>query len=382
MSDDSDSVRVAIVQASPVFLDAQASTEKAVQLIGEAADTGAVLAAFGESWIPGYPMHSFVPSDQDLWWDLSSAYLQQAIDATGPLVDQLCEAASEAGIDVVIGIAERDPITQGTIYSTQLVIGAEGRVLCKDRKLKSTLHERTIWGDADSTLLGVHDRGYGLVSALSGWDNQMMLPAYALAEQGTQFHVMGWPGGEAPLGKTPAAPWPRQHLTARAFAAQAGAFVLSAAGTMFAADIPAKYRSLIGREFTGDSVVVDPRGEIIAGPAEGESILVAECRMDVLRAAKVAFDCAGHSGRPDLLRFEHPNAPQDDNQQDMSENFDPDYGSDNFDSNFSGSENLEPTDQSGGSAGDGSGMTSGWISEPPPGHSSSGRGSRRRPGRR
>jgi len=353
VSDDSVSVRVAIVQASPVFLDAQASTEKAVQLISEAADTGAVLAAFGEGWIPGYPMHSFARQDDDLWWDASSAYLQEAVEANGSHVQMLCDAASEAGIDVVIGIAERDVITQGTIYSTQLVIGAEGRVLTSERKLKATLHERTVWGDADKTTLPTHDRGYGVVSGLSGWDNQMVLPVYALAEQGTQFHVMGFPGGEPALPAAPAAPWPRQHLTSRAFAAQAGAYVLCAAGTMFEKDIPEKYRKLISRELTGDSIVVDPRGEIIAGPAEGESILVADCDMNVLRAAKVAFDCAGHSGRPDLLRFEHPNSPQDDGGFGSHEQSGEGFG-DRYDNGDFGPD----------------GLAGGWTSEPAPGQGS------------
>jgi nitrilase len=366
LSEDSDSVRVAIVQASPVFLDAQASTDKAVQLIGEAADTGAVLAAFGEGWIPGYPMHSFASSGSDLWWEISSAYLQQAIDTTGPQVQALCDAVGERGIDVIIGIAERDPITQGTIYSTQLVIGGEGRVLAKDRKLKASLHERAVWGDADTAGLGVHDRGYGLVSALSGWDNQMMLPAYALAEQGTQFHVMAWPGAETAIPQPPSVPWPRQHLTARAFAAQAGAYVISASGTMFKNDIPEKYRSLLTRELTGDSVVVDPRGEIIAGPAVGESILVAECRMDLLRAAKVAFDVAGHSGRPDLLRFSHPNAPQDDNGF-GGQGADPSFGGE-YDSGY-GPGGYDQESQ-GPFAG-------GWTSEPPPGWTGGGKSGRR-----
>ena len=369
MSDDSDCVRVAIVQASPVFLDAQASAEKAVQLIGQAAETGAVLAAFGEGWIPGYPMHSFVTQEGELWWEVSSSYLQQAIDASGPIVQMLCDAASESGIDVVIGIAERDPITQGTIYSTQLTIGAEGRVIGSERKLKATLHERIVWGDSDKAMLAVHDRGYGLVSALSGWDNQMMLPAYALAEQGTQFHVMGWPGGEPPVPPGTASPlsspfWPRQLLTARAFAAQAGAYVLCAAGTMFKDDIPEKYRSILTKEFTGDSVVIDPRGEIIAGPAVGESLLVAECRMDVLRAAKVAFDCAGHSGRPDLLPFQHPNAPQDESGFGAQDGFENSYNGDEYDSG--GTFDTGNYD-AGGRVGKG-GMTSGWINEPPPGH--------------
>ena len=298
MSDTAQTVRVAIIQASPVFLDAQASAEKAAQLITQAAETGAVVAAFGEGWIPGYPMHAFVQNGTDAWWSMAADYMQQTVNIPGDITRLLCDAAAQSGIDVVIGVAERDSVTHGTVYSTQIIINSEGELIGQDRKLKATLHERLVWGDADQAHLTVHERDYGFVSGLSGWDNQMGLTAYALADQGAQFHVAAFPGGEAPAPQTPGPPWPRQLLTARAFAAQTGTFVLCAAGTLAQDDVPEKYRDLVTRELTGDSVVIDPRGEIIAGPAKGETILIADCDMAVMRAAKIAFDMTGHSHAP------------------------------------------------------------------------------------
>ena len=51
----SSSVRVALIQARPVYYDLDASVAKAISLIAEAAANGAQLAAFGETFFPGYP---------------------------------------------------------------------------------------------------------------------------------------------------------------------------------------------------------------------------------------------------------------------------------------------------------------------------------------
>lgn len=130
----------------------------------------------------------------------------------------------------------------------------------------------------------------------------MMLPAYALAARGSQVHAALWPGWE----KTPRAGeycWARQHLLSRAFASQAAAYVVCAAGLRLEQHIPERWRPLGVWEHAGHSAIIDPRGEIIAGPAEGEEILIAEGSLDVVRAAKAACDIAGHYSRPDIFRL-------------------------------------------------------------------------------
>lgn len=311
--------RLAAIQAAPVLFDKSASTDKAVGLIADAGARGVDLAAFGESWLPGYPF--WVEGEiTDLTWEASAAYLENAVLIPGPETDALCEAARRAGVDIVIGVAEKDPHTEGTAYCTALTISRDGEVLNRHRKLKPTHAERIIWGDGDGAGLRTLARPYGRISALNCWEHQMMLPGYALAAQGAQIHAALWPGWEKTPGPGEMC-WARQHLLSRAFASQAAAYVICAAGLRFARDIPERWRPLGVWEHTGQSAIIDPRGEIIAAADTEETILVAEGALDTVRAAKAACDIAGHYSRPDVfdLRVDRTAAPARMTSRDPSE---------------------------------------------------------------
>lgn len=297
----SETFRMAAIQAAPVLFDKTASTQKAADLIAKAGDQGADIAVFGETWLPGYP---FWVEGQvcDLTWEASAAYLENAIALPGPETEKLCEAARNSGVDVVIGVAEKDPYTEGTTYCTALTIGREGEILNRHRKLKPTHAERIIWGDGDGAGLRSIERSFGKISALNCWEHQMMLPGYALAAQGTQVHAALWPGWEKTPGPGEVC-WARQHLLSRAFASQAGSYVICAAGLRREKDIPERWRPLGVWEHTGQSAIIDPRGEIIAQADNEETILIAEGSLAHVRAAKAACDIAGHYSRPDVFDF-------------------------------------------------------------------------------
>jgi len=291
--------RLGAVQAASVFFDKARSLEKACDFIADAARAGVALAAFGESWLPGYPF--FVDAKPDgLWWDAAAEYAANAIDVPGPETEVLCAAARAGGLDVVIGVTERDPRTASTLYCTLLFIGREGALLGRHRKIKPTHHERSVWGDGDAQGLRVYERPYARLGGLNCWEHNIILPGFALIAQGVQVHVAAWPGREPE--ETPNDPvWARQLLLSRAFASQAGAYVVCAAGVRLNADTPERYRPLAPFEHNGMSCIIDPWGELAAGPMQGEGVLVADADLDRVRKAKIACDPAGHYSRPDLF---------------------------------------------------------------------------------
>jgi nitrilase len=300
---DQEHFKLAAIQAAPEMFDRDASTEKACRLIGEAGAMGATIAGFGEAWLGGYPFFAFAEA-RPLTWQAMAEYLANAVEIPSPTTDQLCEAARLAGIDVVMGVVERDAATAGTVYCTLLFIGREGRMLGRHRKIKPTFHERSVWGEGDAVGLKTYQRPYGRISGLNCWEHNAMLPGYVLAAQGAQIHVAAWPGREpaaAPPSPTPL--WPRQLLLSRAFASQAACYVIAAGGVRLHSDTPDRYNELSTFEHTGDSYIIDPRGEIVAGPAQGEAILIAEGSRQAVLAAKALSDIGGHYSRPDLLRL-------------------------------------------------------------------------------
>ena len=294
-------LKLAAIQAAPVYFDRAASLDKACSLIAEAGRQGADIAAFGETWLPGYPFFIEAPLS-DLWWEAAALYLDQAVTVPGGETDRLCAAARAAGTDVVIGIAELDPDTQGSVYATLLFISRDGEILGRHRKLKPTHHERSVWADGDAGGLRVHERPYGRLSGLNCWEHNILLPGFTLISQGTQIHVAAWPGREPETAPTEPV-WSRQILLSRAFASQAGAYVIAPAGLRLNEHVPDRFRSLSTFEHTGQSAIIDPRGEIIAGPADGETILYATAKMEEVRKAKSACDPAGHYARPDLFEL-------------------------------------------------------------------------------
>ncbi|MGI8925125.1 MAG: carbon-nitrogen hydrolase family protein [Tepidiformaceae bacterium] len=292
MADDFQDFTIAAVQAAPIPLDRDASIDKACHWIEKTAAAGASLAVFGETWVPGYPQFGRWPAKAG-FGGLLKSHIINGVEVPSPATDALCGAARRAGIDVAIGIAERDSLTQGSIYCCLLFIGREGVILGKHRKLKPTFWERTVWGEGDGSTLRLYERPYARLGGLNCWEHQMVLPGYALIAQGIQVHAAVWPGWTET----------RQETLSQAFAMQAGAYVVMAGGLMRPEDIPAELQEWYN-PMNGDSAIYGPDGQLLAGPLlNEEGILTATANIGHIMATKMWSDHAGHYTRPDVFDF-------------------------------------------------------------------------------
>ncbi len=303
MGDEFHDFTLAAVQAAPVYLDRDASIEKACGLIERAGELGADLAVFGETWVSGYASFAAWPN-HPAFGELLRRFVLNGVEVPSPATDALCAAAKRAGTDVAIGVAERDATTHGSIYCTLLFVGREGVILGKHRKLKPTFWERTVWGEGDGSSLRLYDRPYGKLGGLCCWEHQMVLPGYSLIAQGLQVHAGCWPGGT----------FTRQEVLSRAFAMQATAYVVMSGGLLRVEDMPDDIRSLTmeidghRREIVmpcdGSSGIIGPDGDMLAGPlVNEEGILTAKANLGTAMFQKMIADHAGHYTRPDVFSF-------------------------------------------------------------------------------
>jgi nitrilase len=174
--------RAAAVQAAPVFLDLDASIDKAIALIAQAAKEGAQLIAFPETWLPGYPF--FIWLDSPAWgMQFIQRYHDNSLVYGSAQADRIAQAAKDHHIMVVMGHSEKH---NGSLYIAQWIIGADGETIAMRRKLKPTHVERTVFGEGDGSDLGVFDTPLGRVGALCCWEHVQPLSKYAMYAQNEQ----------------------------------------------------------------------------------------------------------------------------------------------------------------------------------------------------
>jgi nitrilase len=310
------SVKVAVVQTPPVYLDREKSVGRACAKIAEAAGQGAELVAFTEAWIAGYPYWGEGWESQlQNWLPVRVRFYDNAILIPSEDTERLCDAAAKANAHVVIGCNEMDS-RRGvhTIYNTLLFIDRSGRILGRHRKTVPTFVERAVWGNGDGSDLVTYETDIGRIGGLICGEHLMTLIRARLIDQGEDFHIAVFPGAFSihcgPKLEEPDLEgrffW--GHTSSRAHAMEAGAFVLSACGYFTAKDLPADFplRDTVNLDYAhGGSQIVAPVGIPLVPPTSGDTIIYAECQADMIKVWKALIDTVGHYARPDIVRLQY-----------------------------------------------------------------------------
>jgi nitrilase len=262
-------------------------------------------------FVPGTPIWI----DTQPIWDGDADWFrllaENAVTVPGPATDRLGAIARDNRVWLAIGVEEKEP-NGGTIYNTLLYLSAEGELVEKHRKLVPTGSERTVWGMGDGSTLRVVDTPFGRLGGLICWENYMPLARFHMYAQGVDLWV-------APTLATGDA-WvaTMQHLARenRMFAVGVNPVLhvdrIRADFPNRAHLVPDQYLADNGPWLEkGNSVIVAPSGEIIAGPVrEAEETLIADLDLGTVASARWLLDPVGHYNRPDVFRLHVDTSPR------------------------------------------------------------------------
>lgn len=297
--------RVAVIQAGSILFDTPRTLGKLKELAAEAASRGAQLAVFPEAFLGGYPkgidFGVRVGSRSVEGRDWFRRYFESAIAVPGPEISELCDLAANLQLTLVVGVIEREG---GTLFCSVVYIDADGRLLGKHRKLVPTAAERFLWGSGDGSTIPVVSSRAGRIGAAICWENYMPLLRTALYAQDIQIYC------------APTVDDRETWLsTVRHIAMEGRCFVLSAHQCLRRSDCPPDYDPIQGNApetllIRGGSAIIDPMGQVLAGPCFGEeTLLVADLDLADLPRARFDLDVTGHYARPDVFQLKVNTTP-------------------------------------------------------------------------
>ncbi|MBM3525696.1 MAG: carbon-nitrogen hydrolase family protein [Alphaproteobacteria bacterium] len=306
MGDRLKKLRLAAVQAAPVFLDREASVEKACRLIHQAGANRADVIGFPEAFIATHPgWYNMLSASGAKSMQLARELFKNSVEVPSPATEALSRACREANVLAVVGINEKMPRTTGTMYNTQLFIDRTGEILGKHQKLVPTNGERLVHtGGHGSTMRAFHAH-FGAVSGLICGENSNPLAAFALATDYPAVHVAAWPAHfMAPY-------WMQNSILVATcgLAYQLKCFVINAAA-LVDDDLIRAYEPLAAEDRAyleeakgkGAASIIGPMGQVLAGPmGPGEGILYADVDLEDLIMPKLIHDFAGHYNRADIF---------------------------------------------------------------------------------
>jgi nitrilase len=298
-------LKVALAQIAPVWLNKEATLKKVENSIKEAAAENAELIVFGEALVPGYPFWIALTNGAE--WnsttqkEIHAHYVKNSVTIEKSELDSICALAKEHSMAIYLGIMERAANRGGhSIYASLVYIDTQGEIQSVHRKLQPTYDERLTWAPGDGNGLQVHPLKEFTVGGLNCWENWMPLPRTALYGLGENLHIAVWPGSD--------------HNTkdiTRFIAREGRSFVVSVSSIMSKSDFPegTPHLEKIVADApdmltNGGSCIAGPDGEWIVEPIiNKEGIFYQTIDFNRVLEERQNFDAVGHYSRPDVTRL-------------------------------------------------------------------------------
>lgn len=293
--------RIALVQAEPVMFDKQASLEKAIKYINEAAKNKAELIVFPELFIPGYPVgmnfgFSMGKRTEPGRIDWKRYYDASVVEGEAEF-KQLAELAKKTGAYISIGFSERDAVG-GTLYNSNAVFEPDGTYKVH-RKLKPTGSERLVWGDATKGYFPITETPWGPIGNLICWESYMPLARVALYEKGITIYLSPNTNDN-----------PEWQATIQHIAIEGKCYFVNADMLIRKESYPkdlhadSEMAALPDMVCRGGSCIIDPYGHYVTEPVwDEETVIYADLNMELPAACKMEHDAVGHYARPDVLKL-------------------------------------------------------------------------------
>ena len=300
-------VKAALVQAAPIPLAIGDGIAALIEHVADAADIGAQIVAFGESFLGGYPLWLDEAPNAALWdhpgtQALHAILLDQALRPNDPRLEPLQALVDAANILVSVGAHER---VRSSLTNTQYLF-RPGQPPLLHRKLVPTHGERMIWGRGDGSTLGVHEAEWGAIGSLICWEHWMPLARATMHHAGEAVHVAAWPTVR-----------PMYRVASQHYAFEGRCFVLAAGTIQHRDDLldgleraggNADARDLIlGIADTqlqaGGSCIIAPDGTILAETEADADILIADLDLSAIGRGLTSLDTDGHYARPDVFEL-------------------------------------------------------------------------------
>ncbi len=302
-------IRIAIVQESPVYLNLSLSLQKAEILLKEAAANGAELVAFGECWLCGYPAWLDHVPDVALWnheptKQVFARMKKNAVTVPGAATTLLSELAKT--YNMVIGIGVNETVAKGpgngTLYNSFLLFDATGELVIHHRKLMPTFSEKMLYGMGSGKGLHTAATALGRVGGLICWEHFMPLSRQALHNDGELIHLALWPTVHE-----------MHQVASRHYAFEGRCFVVAVGQMMRVRDIPPELDlppSLKDEPeewlLNGGSCVIAPDGFYDLKPHYDQEGIIYHDISDLEHTSReqLTLDVSGHYQRPDVFRLE------------------------------------------------------------------------------